>query len=200
VKSLAQDASDHAADIEDTKSKRWPTRDEGTDARRNARLERERVARRVDGPSRGRNEQVDETVTRLEAIESAVVDASDGIAEVSDAMDSQATSVEEVAAMVDDSTESAETVANSASEIAATTDRQRERVDDRRLGGGGAHGVDRQIRAAARPPNAYLIRNTGTLASSATRSETLPSDRIRSRARDFPSGLITITSIPCSSA
>jgi len=119
VKSLAQDASDHAADIEETV-------EEVADSGESTLDELERVADRVaEGTG-----QVDEAVERLEAIESAVVDASDGIAEVSDAMDSQASSVEEVAAMVDDSADSADTIAESASEIAAATDRQRERVED----------------------------------------------------------------------
>ena len=119
VKSLAQDASDHAADIEETV-------EEVADSGESTLDELERVADRVaEGTG-----QVDEAVERLEAIESAVVDASDGIAEVSDAMDSQASSVEEVAAMVDDSADSAETIAESASEIAAATDRQRERVEE----------------------------------------------------------------------
>jgi len=117
VKSLAQDASDHAADIE-------ATVDEVAESGDSTVAELERTADRVETGT----ERVDRALDRLDEIEDAVVDASDGVAEVSEAMDSQAASVEEVAAMVDESADSAEAVADGASEIATATNRQRERV------------------------------------------------------------------------
>ena len=117
VKSLAQDTSTHAAEIETTV-------DEMAESGESTLAELERTVERVgDGTAR-----VDEALDRLEAIEEAVADASDGVAEVSTAMDSQAASVEEVAAMVDESAGSAGEVAERASGIATATDRQRERV------------------------------------------------------------------------